>query len=821
MKAKILAFLGLLIATIGISLFASAPPAYARGERYEWINPTTIMASGGRYHDVNAADNGTINFPRRDNGTFEIFSEGACDIRMTITITSTDNARATLATDGCEDELEGNDFDRELTIANTQNGPVAIENADCNNADQNQGDRTRCVAIQACIATGQTAEDCMTAYNTCITNHKDDNGAISEGDKQFCIDNVTKGDLSAANATPPGDNKTACAIQGIGWLVCPVTNFLAKIVDGAYAFVDSLLTVQPLYTPGGNADAKGVYDAWSIMRNFANVAFVIAFLVVIFSQVTSIGITNYGIKRMLPRLIIAAILVNISYWVCAIAVDLSNIMGTSVTDLFNGLEAQIALPNISGSTTGGGWAGITLGIIGGTAAIAALYVGISALLPMLLAALVAIVTVFLVLTLRQALIILLIVISPLAFVAYLLPNTEDWFKKWRSLLQTLLLMFPIISIIFGASAIASKIVMGTATGQYAIAIQLMGAGISVIPLALTPIVMKTAGGVLNRFGGIVNNPNRGPIDRMNKGIQGYRKNRQEYRQLKAMNGYRTLPSKGITARRSASREAVLNNRRSELNRAKAGYVAGMAATNDNFRGNLAQGGGEGADERALAQAINVQANLKAEEVKAAHAIIQNANLGNDIEALQKLATGQSVQYTDASGQSRTLSAAQGSALQTAAIRNQFKNGDTEKTDELVMNSGSMGVDQRQAVAEGMQELSKKVRYYGGGASDAVAQGQVNSEGDLNSIVAKSVNDGKYSAEILANADKDALTRIADVAASDPSISASRKDDLKNAAEEIDRTPSIKNPDSRSQERLDAIKYGTRYTPPPPPPPPTP
>jgi hypothetical protein len=441
---------------------------------------------------------------------------------------------------------------------------------------------------------------------------------------------------------------------------------------------------------------------------------------------------------------------------------------------------------------------------------------------MLLAALIAIVTVFLVLSLRQALIVLLVVIAPLAFVAYLLPNTETWFKKWRDLFQTLLLMYPIISIIFGASALASKIVMGTAKGDYAIAIQLMGAGISVIPLAITPIVMKTAGGLLNRFGGIVNNPNKGPFDRMRKGISGYRENREQYRQLKGLSGYRTLPGKGYTARRSAAREAVLNNRKSELTRAKAGYVAGMAAGNEGFRGKMAQGGTPGADERAFAQAISIQAKLTAEEVTAATAIIKNANLENDITKLQELAINGETKYTDSQGKIQTLKAPAGSALQTAAIKQQFKIGDISKTDELVSNSGSMGVDQRQAIAEGMAGLSGKVKYYGGASGDAVAKGQINNSGDLNKLVADTIEAGKFSAETLASTDKDALTRIANVAGTATSVTSGadgrgehaidpgRKQALRDAVTEIKNTDTIKNPDTRSQERLDKIETGSRY-----------
>lgn len=825
MKAKLLAFLGLTIATVGVSLVANVTPVHAKGEKYEWVNQTTIRASGGRYNDVNAAKDGVLDFKEPN---FSVDSDGDCDITISITNISADNKKAKLDTKGCEDVLDGNDFDRDLTIAHPEKGPISYAQADCNNANQNRGDKTKCAAVQACTKTTDkpTESDCVTAYDTCLANHTE-NGKVSDAEKTKCVDAVTKGDLSTANASPAKNNKTSCAIQGIGWIVCPVTNFLAKIVDAAYGFVSSLLTVQPLLTTGAT---KGVYDAWAIMRNFANVAFVIAFLIFIFSQVTGIGLSNYGIKRMLPRIIIAAILVNISFWICAIAVDVSNILGTSIGDVFNSLKAQIDLPQAGDfGASGNGWEGIAGGILAGTAvAAAAIYIGLSALLPMLLAALIAIVTVFLVLSLRQALIILLVVISPLAFVAYLLPNTENWFKQWRKLSTTLLGMFPIIALIFGASALASKIVMGTASGQYAVAIKLMGAGISIIPLAITPVVMKSAGGILNRFGAAVNNPNKGPFDRMRKGAEGYRKNRQEYRQLKALNGTRTLPGRGIAARMGNRREAVLNNRKSELNRTKASEIAQLATNNPGFRSKLSQGGMPGAEERALAQAINIQAKLQADEVTAAQAIIKNANLEGDIDALQNLALNGKHEWTDENGKQQVLVAPAGSSLQTAAIQRQFQIGDVGKTDELVAKSGQMDVDQRQAVANGMAGLSGKVKYYGGASGDIVAKGQVNGEEDLNKLVADSIDSGKYSAETLAKTDKDALARIADVAGTPTSttstgaaINDGRKDALKAAVAEIRNTPSIKNPDTRSQERLDKIEAGQRFTPPPPPPPPGP
>jgi hypothetical protein len=356
-------------------------------------------------------------------------------------------------------------------------------------------------------------------------------------------DNISPS-INGVNNSGGGDSsdKTTCTINGIGWILCPVMNFIGGITDASYHVVAMMLSINPSMFDQSKSEGVATFSAWSIMRNFANVAFVIVFLIIIFSQLTSFGVSNYGIKKMLPKLVVAAILVNVSYYLCAIAVDLSNILGSSTKLLFDSVSKGVVATNnatlldktFSGAD-GGNLFGILTGTIIATAAGAsvALYAGLSILLPVLISALAAIVTVVLVLTLRQALIILLIVVSPLAFVALLLPNTEGLFKKWRSLLTTLLLMFPIIAGIFGASALAGKIVMSS-DGN--ILVQVMGAGITIIPLFITPVVMKAAGGLLNRFGGIVNNPNRGPFDLMRKRAGAYRDMRQNERRSAALTG---------------------------------------------------------------------------------------------------------------------------------------------------------------------------------------------------------------------------------------------------------------------------------------------
>ncbi len=788
MKVKILSLLGLAVAVAGSFILLNAPPAQAAGESYRWIDPNTIEASGGLYSDVSAANNGVIRLTRAGTGIYRVFSDGSCDITFTVT-TAIDNIGGSLATEGCDGPAAG--FDRNFFIANPQAGPplsgAEVNYATVNCSEYYEGglNTIRCNAVKSCITTAQrTKDECLAAWSTCLINQ----GGSTATQMNACAPLIAAGNFEAATTPPPPaeeEETSSCVIDGIGWIVCPAVNFLAQIVDAAYGFVSSLLVVQPLITTGGSESSQNIFTAWSLMRNFANVSFVIAFLLIIFSQLTSVGLNNYGIKKLLPRIIVAAVLVNVSFWVCAAAVDISNIIGASFGTLFDGLQARLAAPtdSLSDLQTASGWTGFAASILTGAIGLGiVLYVGLSALLPALIAALIAIVTVFLVLTLRQALIILLIIISPLAFVAYLLPNTESLFKKWKDLFQTLLLMYPIIALLFGASALASQVVMTSAAGDYKVAIQIMGALIAVIPLALTPIVMKTAGGLLNRFGGFVNNPNKGPADRLRKGAAGIRERQEGRRALRTFNGAGIKNGQSFALgkyQRKAKRDAVNAGIQGSVKNAQAGYIANAAMNNPKFNNSLAGGqnlpsrlpgasnfnASEEAIQRALANAINVKASIQAEEVKAANAIIQNANLSSSQQ--QELAMGQTV--TDANG--RELKGAN-TALRAAAIQNQMKSGTLEEAEQLITASGNINTGNaqsdaqlRQTIAEGVFAggHNNKANYLGGDMSDRIKAGSIKSEQDLDDAAARRIEKGKLSAEALKGQDAAALKRIHTVA----------------------------------------------------------
>ena len=333
---------------------------------------------------------------------------------------------------------------------------------------------------------------------------------------------------STISIESPSENSTStsCDVQGIGWIICPLSNWLADGIDYMYSALQEFLKTKPLETTNQNS---GIYLAWVIMRNISNVAFIVAFLVIIYSQLTSVGISNYGVKKMLPRLVIAAVLVNLSFTFCAVLLDLSNVTGYAFQDAFMGIKNTISTV---GENTGVGWTWSEVivmilsngALAGGVVATVAMG---AELLPLALSALVGIglvlLLVLLIMAARQALIVILIIISPLAFVCYLLPGTEKWFKKWRDLFFTMLVFFPAFAVIFGGAQLAGIIIIQNATGANGGIMQILGMVVQVIPLALAPIIMKLSGGVLGKFAGFVNDKNKGLYDR----TKNYAKDRRE------------------------------------------------------------------------------------------------------------------------------------------------------------------------------------------------------------------------------------------------------------------------------------------------------
>ena len=315
----------------------------------------------------------------------------------------------------------------------------------------------------------------------------------SNPEEENDVEDETDADADSLVTTSEGGRSCKESLGAIGWVVCPTTGKIAEAIDFLYDKIETILVINPVEMKDGTP----IYEIWKYARGITNIVFVIFLLVVVISQLTGYGITNYGIKKALPKLIVTAILVNLSFVVCLLAVDFSNVIGSSLRGVFTAVEeATIGTANIAGgvkmSSVYGAFADGTILAVG--AGVIAVETGaIWMLIPTVLGAITAVVIGLVTIAMRQAVVALLIMVSPLAIVAYMLPNTEQWFKKWKQLLIRMLVFYPMFSLLFGASSLAGWAIIASSGDTFGL---ILGIAVQIFPLFFAWSLMKMSGTVL-------------------------------------------------------------------------------------------------------------------------------------------------------------------------------------------------------------------------------------------------------------------------------------------------------------------------------------
>lgn len=367
------------------------------------------------------------------------------------------------------------------------------------------------------------------------------NGLIAELNSLDLGDNPPTSIIEGGSNDGSGtyDEEASCytsAVKSLGWVLCPVLEFLTDASGDLYdKYVEPALTLNSTLFDSNQQGGKATYDAWSGFRDIANVIFAVLFLVVIFSQLTGIGIDNYGIKKILPKMIIAAILINISYLVCTLLIDLSNIVGSGIQGIFSNMKVDGA----SSLSVGGTTQAIAATAISSVAVLTTLVTSVAAvwsnpsiILTLLVSALgtiIAIFFLFVILAAREAAVLVLTVISPIAVVLYMLPNTKKVFDKWIKAFQTLLLLFPICGLLVGGGNFVSKLLLASsASGGFFSALMAMIVGIA--PIFFIPSLLSNSLKALGNIGAKISSVGGKLGKGVTNGIRGFEgfKNAQQF-----------------------------------------------------------------------------------------------------------------------------------------------------------------------------------------------------------------------------------------------------------------------------------------------------
>ncbi len=320
-------------------------------------------------------------------------------------------------------------------------------------------------------------------------------------------DDITAADVNTSEATSE-DSCLAADLNGQGWFLCSAlsnSTYAATFLDNV---IDDWLRVDTQYYDGNSS----TYKIWEVMRGIANIIMIILLLVIIVSQLSGFGINNYGIKKMLPRFIVMAILINLSFVICDVAVDFSNLMGVGLRNLFGSIgqniEAQGTTDYIAILVTsllsvvgigGAASSSITtiIPFIIGAGAVEAPIIVLVVLLA-LIPVIIGLAIFFMMLSGRFIIIVGCIALSPIAFTLFILPNTQGVFKKWWGLFKAALIMYPLCGAVIGISYLVRGFVMTDGDKQIWMGVIAMIA--PYLPFFMLPSLLKSTIGMLGTAG---------------------------------------------------------------------------------------------------------------------------------------------------------------------------------------------------------------------------------------------------------------------------------------------------------------------------------
>lgn len=171
--------------------------------------------------------------------------------------------------------------------------------------------------------------------------------------------------------------------------------------------------------PGSGPSIVGI--GWPVVRDFANMMLIIALVAIAIGTALRIG--EYQAKKALPRLILIALIINFTPVILGIIVDGANIVMNFFIKEFS--VSQLADTFVSQINSIGG----TLNIFDPESWFSFFFKLVFMALWVIIASIIFLLYAILFL-MRRVAIWILVILSPLAFVAWILPATRSFFARW-------------------------------------------------------------------------------------------------------------------------------------------------------------------------------------------------------------------------------------------------------------------------------------------------------------------------------------------------------------------------------------------------------
>lgn len=257
---------------------------------------------------------------------------------------------------------------------------------------------------------------------------------------------------SHSQTTTPSDTKTpGCGLLEVR---CNLNNFLVYVVwavmklvgfttmlAGAIlnkSIVYTIVEMAPKFNAGGASIGTAINAGWSTVRDVANMSFI--FILLYTSIQLILGLKNSNdVRNLVVKIIIVALLINFSLFATKLVIDASNVIaltfyeaiapgatapGASVlsTGISNSLMRPLGLSSLlelaENDLVGPGQI-ITLGVMGSIMLLIATFIFAAAAILLLI---------------RYVILVFVLILSPIAFVADIIPGAKSIFGQWKDAL---------------------------------------------------------------------------------------------------------------------------------------------------------------------------------------------------------------------------------------------------------------------------------------------------------------------------------------------------------------------------------------------------
>jgi hypothetical protein len=344
--------------------------------------------------------------------------------------------------------------------------------------------------------------------------------------------------------------------------------------------------------------------------------------------------------------------------------------------------------------------------VAGTTAVAAgvafALEGWALIIPVLLFLLTIVISIFfalVILGVRQALVVILIVVSPVAFACSLLPNTEPIFKKWFSASKGILMVYPIVGAVIGAGYLTASILMSSDQGFI---MTLVSGILMVVPYFMIPSLTRKALDAVGGLGTKIGNIGQRAKDGSKRTIN----NTDAVRNAKA-------DSTAQRAQARAARYMNSNRARKVEEDIKAGKKVSMRRANKYQRA----AGLANSDRQSIINARSAQSQYNRLQSETGFgAAMSAANMAEDATTTKNyetmLAAGD-YKYTDASGKAVSVDSQSNDAIAAALQHELSQKGDKYDANKVRALTNALAAKGK----EGRAKMYDAVKYaQGAGAS---------------------------------------------------------------------------------------------------------